>query len=65
MVIHNTASEKDINLFGGTWNVLVNQETAGTSVLETITSLRAKVNETLVLWTNDDIVFTTENGTVQ
>ena len=65
MVIHNTASEKDINLFGGTWNVLVNQETAGTSVLETVTSLRAKVNETLVLWTNDDIVFTTENGTIQ
>jgi pullulanase len=65
MVIHNTASEKDINLFDGTWNVLVNQETAGTSVLETITSLRAKVNETLVLWTNDDIVFTTENGTIQ
>jgi pullulanase len=65
MVLHNTATEKDINLLGGTWNVLVNQEQAGTTVLETVTTLRARVNETIVLWTNDDLNFTAEDGTIQ
>jgi pullulanase len=65
MVIHNTATEKDIDLLGATWNVIVNQTTAGTTVLESVTTLRAKVNETLVLWTNDDIVLTIQDGTIQ
>jgi pullulanase len=65
MVIHNTASEKDIDLLGGTWNVIVNQSNAGTTVLESVTSLRAKVNETLVLWTNDVLPLTIQDGTIQ
>jgi len=65
MVVHNTASEKDLNLLGGTWNVIVNQDSAGLEVLETVTERRIKVNETLVLWTNDILDVTTENGTIR
>jgi len=60
MVVHNTATEKDLSLFGATWNVIVNQEQAGTTVLSTVDDLRVRVNETLVLWTNDDLDFTLE-----
>jgi len=65
MVLHNTGTAKDIDLLGGTWNVLVNQEQAGVTTIDTITSLRARPNETVVLWTNDPLDVVTSNGTVR
>ena len=65
MVVHNTASEKQLNLLGGTWNVIVNQDVAGLDILETVSERTIKVNETLVLWTNDILDVTTANGQIR
>jgi pullulanase len=64
MVIHNNNEAKEVELFGATWDVLVNRDQAGTTVLESISSLTIRGSETMVLVTNMDLPVTFGNGVV-
>lgn len=64
MVVHNSGEARDVELLGGTWNVVVNQDQAGTEIIETVTSIEIKKNETLVLYTEDTLEGEADNGLI-
>ncbi|XMB86949.1 type I pullulanase [Mycoplasmatota bacterium WC44] len=64
LVIHNNSlKEHSINLFESDWNVVVDQDSAGTKTIKTISNeITIKPSETLVLHNDEDYDFDITNG---
>lgn len=63
VVFNGTLEDKEVVLSANAWDVLVNQDTAGTNVIETIAggTIKVPAKSTLVLLENKDAVMEKEN----
>ncbi|ABX42665.1 type I pullulanase [Lachnoclostridium phytofermentans] len=67
LIFNGTLEEKEVVLSANAWDVLVNQDTAGTDVIETITggTIKVPAKSTLVLLENKDAVIKGDKDAVK
>ncbi len=65
MVVHNSQEATKLDLLGASWTVVVNKDLAGTEAIMTdVTEITIGQNETLVLYTNDDLDVEVQEGLI-